>query len=339
VTAELEVLDPRYDAEPAYWRELRERAGLRADWSWEVLTTQAWCTRTPLLIAVLRDAGQVTGVVSADWAGVPVRRNGFVPIGRGPLLGGLHVRAPGTGSVPGWWSAGELPTAELLHRYLHGMRRAIGLGCRGAVVRQLTADDAARLAGRPRLVRPTEQLARLPMAGWRTREDWIAALTRNRRKNLRKIFRRIDADPAIEVTVEPGSNIDPVAVAAVLRHNEGKYRGWLLAPLPQSTGYLAALLRQPDVFVGCYRDSHSGRLLAVVTILDHPQWPVARHWSSVPVDRPDRPNLYLHNYGLLVSWALRNDKQGLLIGRGKPELKLTLGAELVPQFAAALPVW
>jgi hypothetical protein len=339
MTVELEVLDPRYDAEPAHWRELRTRAGLRADWSWEVLATQAWCSRTPLLIAVLRDAGRVCGVVCADWAGLPVRRNGFVSIGRGPLVGGLHVRAPGTGSVPGWWSAGELPTAELLQHYLHGMRRAIGVGCRGAVVRQLTEDDAARLAGRPRLVRPTEQLARLPTASWRTRDAWTATLARKRRQNLRTIFRRIDDDPTIEVTVEPGRNVDPVAVAAVLRHNERKYHGRLLAPLPQSTGYLAALLRQPDVFVGCYRDSRSGRLLAVVTILDHPQWPVTRHWSSVPLDRPDRPNLYLHHYGLVVSWALRNDKLGLLVGKGKPELKLTLGAELVPQFAAALPVW
>ena len=46
----LEVLDPRYDGEPEYWAGLRQLAGLRADWSWEVLRTQAWLGQTPLLI-------------------------------------------------------------------------------------------------------------------------------------------------------------------------------------------------------------------------------------------------------------------------------------------------
>lgn len=338
MTFQLEVLDPRYDQEPACWGELRVRAGLRADWSWAVLGAQAWCSRSPLLITMIRDSGRVRAVFCADWVGLPAHRHRYVSTGPGPLVGGLHVHAPGTGSVPGWWAEPDLPPADLLRAYLRGMRRELGLRCRGALFRQIGADVVDQLR-RPRLMRPTEPLARLPLQGWRTREDWTATLARKRRQNLRKIFRVIDEDPSVEVAVEPGVAADPVDVADVLRHNERKYQGRMLTSLPQSIGYLDALLRQPDVSVGTYRDRDRGQLLALVTILDHPQWPVTRHWSQIPLDRSDRPNLYLHHYGLVVSWALRNGKQGLLVGKGKPDLKMTLGAELVPQFAAAVPVW
>ncbi|WP_407925088.1 hypothetical protein [Amycolatopsis pittospori] len=72
----IEVLDPRRDAEPAYWTSLRDKAGLRADWSWEVLTVQAWAARTAQPVTVLLEAGEPHGVVSSAWvtgAGRPGR--------------------------------------------------------------------------------------------------------------------------------------------------------------------------------------------------------------------------------------------------------------------------
>lgn len=335
-----EVLDPRHDAEPAYWAALRARAGLRADWAWEVLSAQAWCGRTPLLVSVLRDGGGgdvegadgVEGVVCAGWAGLPVRRHGFVGAGRGRLLGGLHVRSPGTGSVPGWWTA-RLSTVELVRNYVRGMRRELGLGCRGALLRQLTGVEAAAVGG---WLRQTESLAVLPTARWGSAQDWRASLKRKRRHNLKQIARAIAAEPAVEVEVVPAATLDPCEVAAVLRHNERKYRG-PVAPLPQTTGYLAALLRQQDVLAGCYR-RRSGELLALVTILDHPRWPVTRHWSALPAVRAEWPelNLYLDHYAMVVEWAIGAGREGVVVGRGKPELKRSLGADLVPQFAAAV---
>ncbi len=329
-----EMFDPRHDAEPGYWRELRARAGLRADWAWEVLTAQAWSSRTPLLVSVLRSGATVDGVVCANWAGLPVRRNGFVGTGRSRLVGGLHVRNPGTGSVPGWWKA-DLPTGEFLRDYVRAMRRTLGVGCAGALLRQLTAAEVAEVDPWRRLARPTEALAVLPTAPWSTVAEWVTAMKRKRRHNMRQIIRAVERDPHIEVTLVPGATLDPVEVATVLRHNERKYAG-RLAPLPQGTGYLAALLRQPDVLVGAYRDRESGALEAFISILDHPQWPITRHWSAVPTTRPDRPNLYLYHYCMLVNLAQRGGKEGVIVGRGKPELKGSLGAELVPQYAVAV---
>lgn len=327
-----DVFDPRYDAEPAYWKDLRARASLRADWAWEVLAAQAWSSRTPLVVSVLRSGATPDGVVCANWAGLPVRRNGFIGTGQARLVGGLHVRNPGTGSVPGWWSA-DVPTGEFLRDYARAMRRALGVGCAGVLLRQLTAADVAAVG--PRLVRPTEELAVLRTDRWSSIPEWLAAMKRNRRQNMRQTIRRVEADPLLEVAIVPGATMDPVEVASVLRHNEQKYAG-RLAPLPQGTGYLAALLKQPDVLVGAYRDRESGALEAFISILDHPTWPVTRHWSAVPATRPDRPNLYMYHYSLVVEMNQRGGKEGVIVGRGKSDLKQSLGAELIPQYAVAV---
>ena len=38
----------------------------------------------------------------------------------------------------------------------------------------------------------------------------------------------------------------------------------------------------------------------------------------------------------MVEFAQRTGKEGVIVGRGKPELKRSLCAELIPQFAAAI---
>jgi hypothetical protein len=324
-----EVLDPRYDAEPVYWRELRARAELRADWAWDVLAAQAWSARTPFVVSVLRDGTSLAGVVFANWAGLPLRRNGFVGAGRARLVGGLHVRNPGTGSVPGWWTT--QPVGDFLRDYVSTMRRELGLGCGGALLRQLTEAEVATV-GRC-VSRPTESLAVLRTSA--PVDEWVSAMKRNRRHNMRQIIRAVDRDERLAVSMVPGASLDPLEVATVLRHNEQKYAG-RLGPLPQTTGYLTALLRQPDVLVGAYRDRDTGALEAFISVLDHPRWPITRHWSAVPPTRADRPNLYMYHFRLLVEHANRTGKEGVIIGRGKPELKQSIGAELIPQYAAAI---
>jgi hypothetical protein len=88
-----------------------------------------------------------------------------------------------------------------------------------------------------------------------------------------------------------------------------------------------------------YLDRRCGRLLALASILDHPRQPVTRHWSALPVEQGGHPQLYFHYYTVAVSWALRTGRPFLAVGKGKPELKATMAADLVPQFAAAVPLW
>ncbi|HEV8562299.1 MAG TPA: GNAT family N-acetyltransferase [Actinophytocola sp.] len=326
----VEVLDPRRDPEPAYWGALRRRAGLRADWAWPVLAAQAWGTRGRLLVSVLHGSGGPVGVVAATWAGLPARRHSFAGVRGGPWVGGLHVRSPGNQSHPGWWCAEGLGLRELVAEYATGMRRELGRRCVGMLLRQVGDADLAEL-GRPRVARPTEPVWVLDTAGWRDREDWFRALRRSRRSNLRAVLRLADAD----VRTWVGGGPDPARVAELLRHNDGKYGGRWVPPAPQLTGYVGALIGQPDVATTTYTDRRSGQLLGVGIILDHPEWPVGRTWAGVPGAR----YLYFHNYISMVDYAVAGRKPGLVLGKGKAEVKSTLGARPVTQLAVALPSW
>jgi hypothetical protein len=329
-----DLLDPRFDPEPDYWPNLRKQAGLRADWSWKVLAAQAWSVRNPMLVAVFKDTSGPRAVVAANWAGLPARRHAYVPAKRRTLLGLLDVRAPGTGSTPGWWAEPDLPLSELLTTYARAVRRELGPGCRALLLRQVGDTELPQLTGRPRLVRPTEPLWLLPAASTR---EWTATLSRNRRKSLRRTFRAVAADSTLTRRICPGSEVDPERVAALMRHVERKYHR-AFGPLPVPVGYLAALLAEPDVRVISYLDSASGELLAAVTLLDHPTWPLTCHWAAQPATEGGRPDLYFDQYGAAVDWAARTGKRGVNIGRGKPALKASLGALRVPQFVVALPV-
>jgi len=337
----IDVLDPRHDPEPGYWTALREHAGLRANWSWEVLATQAWAARTPQPITVFRDGDRPYGVVSAAWVTGSTRRHRVEGRGRG-RVGGLDVRAPGETSQPGWWFTaddGADGVRHLLDTYVPAMRAELGRGFGGMLLRQVGAAGLPAASGRFRLVRRTEDVAVLDVSAFGSRDDWMNSLARKRKQNLRKIFRTFDADPSVEVRCVPGKEADAVAVAEVLRHNEHKHHDVPIVPLPYFTGYLTALLRQPDVRVVEYRDTRTGRLLALATLLDHPTAPIARHWGALRPEDGGRPNLYFHIYGEAVRWAIANGRESVVFGKKMAEMKASLGARLVPQYAAAIPAW
>lgn len=339
---EIEVLDPRTDPEPSYWDALRRRAGLRADWAWEVLALQAWCARTPQFVTVLHGSGGPCGVVSSAWVGSRTRRHRFVSSVRGGRWGGLDVRAPGTSAVPGWWfadSGADGGCAELLSDYVPAMRRVLGRGLRGLLLRQVPESALSEVAGRFRLIRETESVASLRVDRFGDRQAWMDTLAKKRRQNLRKILRTVEADEALDARIVPGTAVDPAQAAALIRYNETKHKDVPIVPLPQFAGYLARLLRQPDVSVLRYVERDSGRLLAIMTILDDPEWPVMRTWSALPVEAGGRRNLYFHCYGESVRWAIESGKRGLILGKKMSETKRTLGADFAPQYAAAVALW
>lgn len=333
--AEFEVLDPRYDAEPAYWPELRRRAGLRADWTWDVLAAQAWCARTPQPVWVRLGAGTPDAVVSADWVGSGLRRFRFVREVRGGRLGGLVVRAPGSSAVPGWWLADGHELPALVADYRTAMRRELGIGMRGVLLCQLGADQVSGISGRLRVVRRTEDVSVLDTTRFHSREEWLACLAKKRRHNLRTVFRAIDGDPSIEVR---HGDVEPAEVANLLRHNDVKYAGARSLWPSTLIGYLERLLSQPEVRTTCYREPASGTPLGVGLVLDHPHWPIWRSWATLPVELGGRWNLYFHFYGELVRWVIETGKRGVIIGKGQRGLKKSLGAAQVPQYAVVIPV-
>lgn len=339
----VEILDPRVDQEPRYWAALRERAGLRADWSWPVLTAQAWLARTPQLVTVFLDSHEPTGVVWAAWVTAGTRRYRFTASGRG-RVGFLDVRSPNSSAVPGWWFAdyapGERPgqLRELFGEYVSAMRRELGIGLRGMLLRQLAEPEVSEVDGRFRKVRRIEPVAVLDTVSHRAHDDWLATLARKRRWELRKIDRLLGANPAIEVRVRTGAEEDPPALARLLRHNSDKHQDVPILPLPQFGATIAMLLAEPDVRTVDYHDPVTGRRLAVALVFDHPAWPIFRAWSALPVEDGGARDLYLHVYGELARWSIAAGKRGVMVGKGMSKLKASLGARLVPQFAAAVPV-
>jgi hypothetical protein len=339
----VEVLDPRVDPAPRYWATLRERAGLRADWSWPVLATQAWLARAPQLVTVFLDGGEPHGVVWATWVTTRTRRHRFVGSRRGGGLGFLEVRSPNSSAVPGWWFAdytpGERPgqLRELFGEYASAMRRELGIGCRGMLLRQLQEVELPEVAGRFRRVRAIEPIGVLDTAGHRGDEDWLATLAKKRRWELRKISRSVAENPAIAVRTLTGADEDLPGLNRLLRHNSDKHQHVPIVALPYFGPTLAALLREPDVHTVDYHDPGTGRRLAAALVLDHPEWPVFRAWSALPVEEGGVRDLYLHVYGELTRWSIAAGKQGVVVGKGMSKLKASLGCRLVPQFAAAVP--
>jgi len=319
----VEVLVPGRDAEPGYWPSLRERAGLLADWRWDVMTAQAAGQPGRRLVTVVHGGDGPVAVVGAD------------RIGR---LGGLHVRSPASATVPGWWLAPGTPVGAL-RAYAVSMRRALGIGCAGVLLRQVGETDVRELrAGRrPAVVRATEPVWRLSTADWTDRDDWLRTLGKKRRSSLRTGARALDE--AVETRVEAGSDIEAPAVANLMRHNEAKYRRFGRAHVRESPDHLARLLRCPDVVCTSYRERGSGRLLGLGIVFDHPEWPVWHRWSMVPVDAGGVKGLYFGQVVRLVDWALAGGKRGVLLGKGLAEVKAAVGAAPVAQYAVALPAW
>jgi hypothetical protein len=335
------VLDPRHDAEPADWEALRAKAGLRADWSYDMLRLTARESPAPLLIAVLRDGADVLGVVSAVWAGARPRRQA----GRRPVVGVLDVRSPGTSAVPGWWFDGGLPERDLeqcFAGYGRLMRRDLGPRCRGVLWREVTSDLRPVLT-RCAVLNVSRELSPCALLSLRERHrthaGWLASLRAERRRSLRRRRRNIDADPTLTVEIGSGREMPADELERLVRDNEARYRPepWS-APRPSSGEYLAALVARDDVLTVTYRNE-AHRLVAVATVLDHPHWPVNRHWGAVPPGEGGPRNVWFDSYDRQVEWAIRAGKAGLIMGKGKAELKTELGADLVRQHAVAVALW
>ncbi|MEV0400959.1 hypothetical protein [Actinoallomurus sp. NPDC050550] len=332
MTVELEVLDPRHDPEPVYWRELLAASRRRAVWEYDQLGIAAWTARSPLLLFVLHDGSAPVGAVCATLLGPRRHRGSYAPPTGGPRVGVLQVALPGTNAERGWWFADDLAPRDrrtLLTTYAGLMRRRLGRTWRGLVWRQAGAADLPSLPGRVRLVHAVHPVARLPIT-WPNVEGWLGSLRPGRTGDLRRQLRQITADATVLPAMGPARElVTALEVALLRRENELKYDA---APLP--VPYIEGLIRQEGTLAVTYRDL-TGRLLGVGLVLDHPGWPLYLTWGALPVRRGGRRHLYFDGMTRVIGWAIGAGKAGVVLGKGKPELKSDLGAELLPTYAIA----
>ena len=323
--------NPAVDPEPAGWEALRGRAGLRANWAWPVMRAGVRSGADPLLLAVLSDVRDPIGLVAASV--VPPRRREVS--GRWPRLGYLHVQAPQSSALPGWWLAPSTvdERRDLVRAFRRAARRALGPGVEGVLWRQLGDGDPAWLP-RPRYARRTAPLAVL--AAPASVDAWLAGLRKKRRSSMRHIRKLIAADPDLRVRAGPvGDVVSPAELAGLTRRNFAKHKAsdLELRSGPRSARWQEAVAGRDDVHVVAYRDN-AGLLLGAATILDHPAWPIWLSWGALPAEEGGRRHLYFDLFRRLVERVVERGTAGMILGKGMAELKMDLGARLLPQHAA-----
>ncbi|MFI7635004.1 hypothetical protein [Nonomuraea sp. NPDC049400] len=332
----LELLDPRHDPEPPGWEQLRRAAGQYVTWRYDLLRAYAWAAQAPVLLAVLSEGGIAAGTVLASLRGIRPRRGSYAR-GR-DVAGVVDVHVPGSRSEKGWWFTGDPEPEhrrELLHAYVRGVRQALGPGWRCVLWREVPPGESAQLPGVVKVRLPTAPLARLATP-WTGIEEWYAWLGGTRGASLRSWARRLAADPGLSIGVGPAHELVTGAEAAVLRaENDLKYRNRLfpLAPLPQP--YFDGLVASDEVVAVAYRDGR--RLIGLALTMDHPTWPICLSWGALAPEDGGRKHLYFDFYVRMVEWAIKAGKSGLVLGKGKGEIKRSLGADLVSSSAIAVP--
>jgi hypothetical protein len=333
-----EVVDPRTEPEPDGWPGFTRRRALLPVWTFELLRREAWLTRNPPVLVVVRDGGEIVAAVTAMVCR-PGRRRFAASRPPGPHWADAYVPVFGGHPAVVFADGLDVPGRRTAVRVAErALARRLGAGLLGMVYRVVEPDVLPAVSGRGRLVRAT-----LPTTVLRNRwpdvDGWLASLGRERRQGIRRYARKIERDPSLEVRSGPGrADLDPHELAGLLTAHQVR----LGTPrfdhrTPVAGAYLAELVRRPDVHTLTYRDAADGRLLAFNTLVDHPETPVLHFWAARPVSDGGRYNLYFDCYLRCVRHMVEHGRPALTAGRGLLEVKASLGFEPQPRYAVVAP--
>jgi len=331
--------DPRVDPAPAGWPEFARAARLHPVWDYELMGLEAWAARNPQLLVVAAEGDKLVAAMS-----VLVCRPRLAPRFAPPP--GKRLLRPFWAEVYQPWLSGYpgvvfAPSVQdrpgLVREFERKLSRHVGPGLLGVVYRAIGEDLAAGLEGRGRLVKRVDPVAVLDNR-FESEEDWLASLAKSRRAGLRRQRRRLAEDPTLVVRGGPGrDDLDGAELAGLIQAHRDRYGRLALdtRTMPSST-FLDRFVRRPDVHTLTYSDV-GGKLLAVQTLLDHPDAPVLQHWAALPVGAGGRRWLYFDSYVRAVRFTVRRGATELTAGRGMIELKRELGFRARPVYTAAAP--
>jgi hypothetical protein len=241
---------------------------------------------------------------------------------------------PGVVFAPG---LGERQQRALSRLFERALVKRLGPGLMGVLYRALGEQLAGTIDGFGRLSRRVDDTAILENR-FTTEEDWLASLDAARRGSLRRQRRKLAADPGLVVRGGLGrDDVDSVGVAHLIQRHRTRYPPSSMdTRTPPAAAYLDRFLRRPDVSTLTYHDQE-GRLLAVNTMLDHPECPSLQHWAALTPDEGGRRHLYFDSYFRGVRYMANKGRKELSAGRGMMELKASLGFTARPVHAVAVP--
>ncbi|NUR52783.1 MAG: hypothetical protein HOV71_32040 [Hamadaea sp.] len=320
--------DPHRVAEPDGWTDFVAKNRLGVAWSWPLVHAAAAGGRQTALIGTLHDGSAVAGLVTGRFIGPRIGRQ------RAPLAGILDIDSLTTSCFPGIVTAQPEAFGDAVHAVLAAVR-----GVQGVLLRQIIADTLPAVLRRPAITREGG-----PIAHFANRFgdfDAYAHSLGRRRGPLRPVYNRLarDTDLVVESTMdgELSAPVTPLDLRRLVnlvvdRHHT---RRWL-RKRHLSEAVAAAQVGTPGVHLRTYRD-RAGRLLAVHTVLDHPELPVSSAWGSLDLADGGRKDLWFHSNAELARWCIETGRAGFLSGQGSLTEKRRLGHELTRQWAVLIP--
>lgn len=322
---------------PPGWAGFVAAQRLPAVWDWAVVRAVATARRSPVLAATVHDGSMVRGLVTARFVGARVRP------GATPVAGVVDVDCLVSGSLPGLaldTSAGPELLGDTVAALREALRRAYGRRVRAVLFRQVSAEALPAVLRWPAIVREGG-----PIAVFHNRftsfDGYLAALSRDRRSSLRRVIRKLDADPDLVVSFTGrGDPVEPLDVTSLrnlqTRTVDRHHRRWYLRRRVSHPTVLRAVLAQPTLHRLTYRDG-AGRLLAYGTAWDHPERPILGAWGALGLAEGGRKHQWFHHMALYLRWCIETGRQGLLSGQASIAEKVQLGHEVQRQWAVLVP--
>jgi hypothetical protein len=337
----IRIADPRTDPEPAGWAAFRRKAALYPVWDYDLMRLEAWLARNPPLLMTAENGGEIIAAMSVLVCRPRVSpRYAPLPGTRTPRPVWAEVCQPWLSGSPGVVFApglGDREQRALTRLSERALVRRLGPGLMGVLYRALGKQLAEVVDGRGRLARVVDSTAILENR-FTTEEDWVASLDSARRGSLRRQRRKLAADPTLIVKGGLGrDDLDGATLSQLVNRHRARYgKRPNDSRTPPAAAYLDSFVRRPDVSTLTYHDS-DGTLLAVNTLLDHPECPALQHWAALSVEEGGRRHLYFDSYVRGVRYMAKKGAKELSAGRGMLELKTSLGFSPREVHAVAAP--
>lgn len=312
------------------WADFMAHEQVHALWDFELLSTMA-CSPdpfSPLVTVAVRHHDEIVGIFVASYRGVRPRS---APLRAEPVL--VDVRMTGQGHGPSWRLRSGLSAAQqrsVVREFERALRSALGrTRLVGIAYRNV---DPASLGAVARRGAPTQAAVggggtSMTLPG--TVEEYLAGLSGSRRKQLRRLARRMPDRAHIEFSTKR-TDLDPAEVAALVARGNSRYGADAFDPRPAIPAeYFAALLAREDVCTLSYQVD--GRLVGVGTFLRHPQHPWGGYWAMLRPGEGGISDLYFDHYLRYVRYAIEEEgAASLTSGKGLVAEKQTVGFEVTP---------